>query len=312
MAITNSLTKLAVVVDDITTVIATYDVIRLYRSINGVSGTYNEITASSAAEATLTGNKQEPFTVDGKDFDLKIDGTTESFTFGAVTTAADVASAITSNTSAVASDSGGYIQIDSPTTGTVSTLEVAAASEGTLAIGLYEGDNDHGEEAYETLVGGTKLYIIDDYQGDADWWYKTRYYHTSNLTLSDFSSAFQGREEGSLDPTYMIYGTGYLVDTDGTPMPNVKIYIYNKFIPKIVNNKVMVGTRYIYTTEADGFVSIPLIKGAEVQMSIENTHLTRDITVPDSGDTFDLMTTDLQDSIGIVTYDLVDATRTTL
>lgn len=312
MAITNSLTKVSIVVKDIATIIATYDRIRLYKSTTGVSGSYSEITASSAQGATLTGNKKEPFVLNGKDFEIEIDGTDESFTFGAVITAADAAAAITANTSATAVDSGGFVQITSPTTGTVSTLQFTSASEGAVALGLYQGDNDYGEEAWPTLVGGTKLYTVDDYQGSADYWYKYRFYATGTGTYSDYSAAFQGQEEGALDPAYIIYGTGYVVDMDGTPLENKKIYVYNRFIPNIVDSKLVAGERAEYTTESDGWVLIPFVKGSKVTIAIEDTSFTRDIDVPDTGDTFDLMTTDIQDSIGIVSYELTDATRTTI
>jgi len=312
MTITNSLTRLAIVIDDIADIILSYDQLLLYRSVNGVSGTYAELTASSAVGATLKGVRREAFSLNGKPFIVDIDGTQESFTFGAVITAADAAVEITANTSVTAVDDGGYVRITSPTTGTASTLEFTSASTGAVALGFYQGDNDHGEEDREALAGGTKLYTINDYQGSSNYWYKTRYYNTSTLSYSDYSSAFQGREEGSLDPSYIIYGTGYLTDLDGTPVTNTKVFFYNKFVPKIVNNKLMAGMRQEYTTDSKGYVYVPLIKGSTVSMAIENTRFQRDITVPSTGDTFDLMTTDIQDAIGIVEYDIPDATRTTI
>lgn len=312
MTITNSLTQLAIVVDDIADVVLSYDRLLLYRSVSGVSGTYTELTAAAATGATLTGVRKEAFNLNGKPFIVDIDGTQESFTFGAVITAADAAVEITANTSATAVDSGGYVNITSPTTGTASTLEFVTASTGAVALGFYQGDNDHGEEGRETLAGGTKLYTIDDYQGSTNYWYKTRYYSTTTFAYSDYSAAFQGREEGSLDPAYIIYGTGYLTDLDGTPVTNTKIMFYNKFVPKIVNNKLMAGMRQEYLTDDKGYVYVPLIKGSTVTMAIENTRFQRDITVPSTGDTFDLMTTDIQDAIGIVEYDIPDATRTTI
>ena len=312
MTITNFLEQVPVLVDDIADVILSYNRIRVYRSVSGVAGNFEEITATTAAAATFTGARLEPYVLDGKDFVIDIDGTEESFTFGAVTTAAAAAAEITSNTTATATDSGGYVQVTSGTTGTASTLEINTASEGAVALGMYVGDNDHGEESWVTLSGATKLYYVNDYQGSTDYWYKYRFYNTTNQAISDWSSAYQGREEGALDPQYIIYGTGYLVDTEGKPMPNVRITIMNKYLPKLVDDKIIAGTQYTYYTEDDGFVSIPLIKGATVTLSIENTSLVRDIDVPDTGDTFDLMTTDMQDAIGIVSYDLTDATRTTI
>ena len=312
MTITSKLTNVQIVVRDIATVVASYDKIRLYRSTTGASGTYTEITAVAAAAATMTGVRKEPFTLSGKEFAVEVDGAEETHTFTAIITAAAAASEITANTSLVAIDASGYVQITSPTTTTASTIEFAAASAGAVALGFYEEDNDHGEEVWPSLVGGTFVYTVTDYQGSSDYWYKTKYYNTTSGVYSDYSGAFQGMEAGSLEPTDIIYGTGYLVDMDGTPLENTKVFIYNRFVPTIVSSKVVSGTRQVYTTEADGWVQVPLVHGARITMSIEGTKMVRDIDVPSTGTTFDLMTTDIQDSIGIVSYDLTDATRTTI
>lgn len=312
MPITSSLTRVGIVVADIATVILTYDKLRLYKSITGASGTYSEITALAAVASTLTGARREPFVLSGKEIAIEIDGTEETYTFGAITTAAAAAAAITANTSATAVDSGGYVKITSPTTGTSSTLQFASSSEGGVALGFYLGDNDYGEEAWPTLAGGTKLYTVNDYQGDSSYWYKYRFYHTGTSALSDYSAPFQGQEEGAIDPAYIIYGTGSLVDNDGTPLANKKVFIYNRFIPNVVGSKLVAGERAEYLTEEDGSVIIPLVMGSKITMAIEDTSFIREIDVPSSGDTFDLMTTDIQDALGIVAYDLTDATRTTI
>ena len=314
MAITSELHKVLIFVDDPDAILVNFDKITVFKSTTGNSGDYYEILESVAAAASLLGSKQELFDVSGKEFKFEVDGTEYTMTFGAVSTAVDVAADIVLQTGQVATADSGKIRITSGTTGLASTVEITESTEGGVAIGMYLGDHDVGEGQWIDVVSGTKLYILDDPHSANDYWYKVRYVNSTTLVTSDFLAPFMPRPSGSIDPSEIIYGVGYIADTEGNPVADKAIVVYNKFIPNVVDGKLVDGPQTkTYYTDEQGLVAIPLVKGISIAIGVEDTKLRRDIEVPDTGDSFDLFDQSLlDDRLGIAYYPIIDAERTTL
>ncbi len=311
--ITNKEGTVVVFLKDIATFVDSYDKLLIYKSINGVSGNFYEITGQAAAGATLLGRKSESFDLNGKTFTFSCDGAAYSVSFTTEKTASEVADTINSQVSEItASVEDGKVRLTSNTTGLNSTLEIVSSSDGGVTLGFYEGDWDIGEAARMNLASDTKLYILIDYHSSSDWWYKYRLYSTTKGTYSDFSPPFQARPYSAIDVNYLIFGTVALADSEGKALASraVKVTVIDsKEIDDII---VSAGTSYVYYTDSDGNAEIPLIKGSRVSVAVEGTRLVREFDVPSTGDSFSIFDPSLveYDSFGIATYNIPDAERT--
>lgn len=314
MAVTNELHKVLVFVADPDAILLDYDKITVFKSTTGNSGDYSEILKAAPVPASLLGSKQELFDVDGKEFKFSVDGTEYTMTFGAVSTAVDVAADIVLKTSQIATNDGGKIRITSASTGLSSTVEIETSTEGGVALGMYLGDYDIGEGQWIDVVSGTRLYILDDPHSANGYWYKVRYVNSATSVVSDFLAPFQARPSGAIDPSEIIYGVGYVADTEGNPVAGKAIVVYNKFVPRAVSGRLVDGPEIrSYLTDSLGLVAIPLVRGISIAIGVESTKLRRDIEVPTTGDSFDLFDqTLLDDRLGIAYYPIIDAERTVL
>jgi hypothetical protein len=306
-----------VFVPDPDTVLVDYDKITLYKSTTGTSGDYYEILKTAALPGSLLGTKKESFDLNGKEFKFSVDGTEYSMTFGAQISATDAAAEIVLQTGQVASNDGGYVRINSSSTGLSSTVSIDTSTEGGVELGMYLDAHDIGEGAWISLVGApnpVKLYIQDDPNSDNDYWYKYQFVNSTTLVTNAISVAFRPQPLGAIDPTNLIYGTGVIADTEGNPVANKKIVVYNRFIPTVVAGALVDGSETsIYETDEQGLISIPFVHGSKITIGIEDTKLRRDIDVPTTGDSFDLFDeTLLDDRLGISYYPIVDGERTVI
>lgn len=297
---------------DIATIVLSYNRLLLYKSITGASGDYTAITDLAAAAAVLTGVRRELFSLNGKTLLFNSDGVVKTATFTTEITATDVAAKIQADTGIVTTNYSGYIRITSGTTGTASTLEIVDSSEGGVGIGLYEEDWATGKAAAPVLVAGTMLYVIPDYNGSSEFWYKYRYYSTVTGATSDISAPFQARAYEGISAANLIYGTAQFVNSEGLPIPNLLIKVRQKFLKSVESKIVCSPDENLYYSSSSGEVIIPFIKGSYVTVTVENTRLVRDFTVPSAGSSFDLLgaSLGLYDELGISTYVINDMVRT--
>ncbi len=117
-----------------------------------------------------------------------------------------------------------------------------------------------------------------------------------------------------LDAALTVNGSVRVVDARGIPPSGMRVIIETVSLPTSVTsggNVVHVGvmpTRSSYELNADGALSIPLVKGATVIVSLEGG-VTREITVPDVD--FDLISLALStpDTLTTVAAPYVPAVR---
>lgn len=289
---------------------AGYDFLCIEKSFNGISGTYTEITSPAAAGATLLSAKKQNYSLNGLDLIFEADGTEYTASFTVEASAAQVAAKITADTTIPAVADGEYVRITSPTSGLNSSLELTKSTAGGSEIGFYNGDWDIGEIIRVLLVADQKKYFLTDYHCSDDYFYRWRLFNSTAGNYSTYSAPFQARDDAGVDPSSLIYGVCSLMSTEGTPMSGVAIVVTHKQLTA-AGSKVIDGYRAVYYTDDNGNVFIPFVKKSKVSVAVENTRLVRDITVPDTGDSFDLFSPAIQeyDRWSIAVYSLPDLLR---
>lgn len=285
---------LEITVADIADVIAQFDQIQVWRSDNGVDGDYQEITGAVLAGASITGTEEGPFTVDGLTFEVDINGLgTQLITFDTTDpiTAANLATLMsTLLVGATVADVSDTLRITNDETGTDSTLEII---DGTALdeLGFEEGDLDVGSVARVALVGGTSTYSFTDESGLAASYYRVRFFNSATSDVSAFQPPFQATAETLIGSGSLISGFIDLADLDGTPLVGREVTVYYKYVPPLVSGTVgIMGREVVLTTDADGHAASLLVHGAVVDVAIIGTNIVREITVPSSGSSFNLMT----------------------
>uniref|UniRef100_A0A7C3SNE5 Uncharacterized protein n=1 Tax=Dictyoglomus turgidum TaxID=513050 RepID=A0A7C3SNE5_9BACT len=289
-----------------------YDKLCISKSIDGPYGVYFDLTSGSAG-ATLLSRRKENFSLSGKEFKIVVNGISYSFTFGSEQSASSVAGRINNEiTTVIATAESGYVRITTKDTGLGTTLEIQESSEAGVVLGFYEGDWDVGEMDKIALVSGQKLYSFTDPNGDSTFYYKYRLYNSTTGIYSDFSIPFTAMGYGAIDPANIIFGYTKIIDSSGNPVANRAIKVDIKEVGKVDSAifSRMTNPLWYYTDDA-GEVNIPLIKGSQISIAIENTRLVREFTVPETGDSFDLLDPSLvQDKFGVSYYHIVDSERT--
>lgn len=287
MAIIN----LSIYVSNISNVIGLFDQMQVWRSENGETGDYFEITAATDVAATILGTETAPFTLNGLTLLVKVDqGTEQTITFVTADpiNADDTVDFINDNiTGAVASEVSGAIRLTSSTTGTSSVLEITGGTALT-ELGFVQDDIDTGETQRITLVGGTSEYDFDDESGDPDNYYKVRYYNSSTQAVSTFGDPVKGDIGSIIAPSDMVKASINLAGLDGKPMADRYVVVYNVHVPPLLVGDVgILGREVRVATDQAGYAETMLVKGATVDVTISGTGVVRQIVVPDTD--FDLM-----------------------
>lgn len=280
-------------VSDIAAALASFDVIRIRRSIAGEGGPYTEITAPAATSASLLSTNSGPYSVSGNTLSLKVDSQPQvDVVFSGVDplTVNQVVSQINDAVgSAVASEVGGAVQLESLLSGTVSKMEVVGGSAAPL-IGFIDGQRDIGEDPYITLQAGVTDYQHIDNDGDSGYFYQSALYHTGTGLLSEWSSPFEGEAGTLVGSSNLSVCSVDWVDASGVALPEQTIVFYPLNEPLEVDGYQVALSRQpvSMTTDNSGHAEISLVRGLKVKVVFEGTSLIRTITVPDTA-TFSLL-----------------------
>lgn len=307
--------KIKIFVPEIANVLLQFDSIQVQRSEAGSPyADAKGITDDSAVAPVLVGTEEGPFTLQGTDLKLKVNGGAEqsvTFTAADPISIANVIAEITGAITGLVADSdGGKLRLTGTTTGTAGTLEITGGTS-LAALGFTLGVKDNGEDQHITLTAGVDEYEYDDGSGAASYWYRTRFYNTANQTYSSWSDWVQGTTGSAITASLLIVGKIKLADIDGTVMVGKKITISNVWYPKIADGYFISGKSKQIETDGTGGAELTLIKGSRVDVIIEGTSFVRRIQVPDTGTEFDLMEPSLQldDPFQIQEPDLPSAVR---
>jgi hypothetical protein len=201
----------------------------------------------------------------------------------------EVQAAITlAGLAATASDSGGKLKIVTDDSGTQFTLEMIS-SAGLAVLGFTAGQKDNGEAAHVSLQVSVDSYEFDDGSGAASYYYRTRYFNTSNGTYSAWSDWTQGTTAAAVDSADLIIAKVFLAELDGTAMDGAKIIIKNVWNPSKADGYGIFGSNLALETDGVGYAETTLVKGSVVDVIFSGTSIIRRITVPTTGTEFDLL-----------------------
>lgn len=289
--------KLKIFVAELTNVMSLYDVIAVQRSTTAPPTTTEEdLTEDTAQPAVLVGTLEGPYTLNGKTFTLKVNGTQVTVTFTSPDPVAipDVVDEFNdaftlAGLAATASDDGtGKLKLVTNDDGTQFNLEIISGS--ALAdLGFTAGDKDNGEAAHITLVPGTVEYEFDDGSGLASYYYRTRFYNSSSGIFSGWSDWIQGQTGAAVNAAELIVGKVLLAGLDGVALANRKVVIVNVFDQVKKDGYGIFGSSVILETDGTGYAETTLVKGSLVDVIFSGTSIVRRILVPSTGTEFDLL-----------------------
>lgn len=204
--------QLQISVPNIGSLIPTYDVIRVFRSVTTRDGPFVEVTASASQPASILGSVAEPYTsLNGKTLILRVATQTGTRPDIAVTftdpnpvSAAQAAAAITAAATGVlvGSVDTGKVRVTTVAGGPSVKLTVVGGSGiADLGFGLYQ--SDAGEDPFIPLVAGDTSYQFTDPDGQDSYWYRWQFYHTISTASAAVTEAIQP-QSGRIDPVRKI------------------------------------------------------------------------------------------------------------
>lgn len=283
-----------IAVDDATTALESYDQIQVHRSMDGVGGTYEDITADTPSAAAIAGTIDAPFTLNGLDLTIRVDGganqtaTIEEadpvFIDPLVTELNEKLTDVT-----VSNGGTGNILFTSDRTGTQSIVEIVSGT-GLAALGLTAADVVTGKDRRLVIQDNYTEFTFVDNGGDTSYFYKIRFYNSDTGVTSDFSDTIPAEQVSPISAN-LITAEVDLVGLDGQPLAEKIITISNVYNPDylVVSTYGVFGNVVTLTTDASGHGEVDLVMGSTVDVSISGTGVTRRITVPTSGTSFNLM-----------------------
>ena len=286
---------LTVNVGNVDSALASYDVIKIKRSVTGFGGAYNDITAVTPQPATLTAPSAGNYDVAGKTLQFVIDQNAQiDHIFagipGTPLTAAQVADQLNTAAGAVvAYDDAGTLRFTSVNTGTASKIEIVGGG-GAADFGWAGGERDVGEDAHIQLVAGQSIYSFTDQDGEATYYYKAQFLNTANNLTSADSTPFQGDAGTVVGADKLAVAKVDLIDGRGVALPDQEITFYGVDQQLQVESFKLTLTRKPITiiTDNTGHAEVPLVKGSKWKVLFEGTSFIREFTVPDAA-TFDLL-----------------------
>ena len=293
-----ALVSLDIYVDRLSDVLAVFNRIEVHRSTVGSGGPYEEITSSSGpAAAVLDGTGTGGFTLNGLTLEVAVDGDSAEQIIFSGTDPLDIASVIAQINdvvpglaSEVPTDTD-QLRLTSPITGTASSILVtdnAAATE----LGL-STTKVNGKAARIVISDPTTDYNFKDLDGDASYFYETRYSSTSSSVVSSFSDARQGTVDSVLSAGNLSKAKIFLTTGTGGPVVDRTLRFVPTGVAEVDEGDVYyslpgVDGLVFTTTNETGYAEIYLIRGSTYRVFIEGTSYGREITVPDQVE-FDLL-----------------------
>jgi len=286
-------TQLTITVTDVASVMASFDVIRIKRSVTGIEGVYGLITANTPQPAHLQPPTAGPWAVVSKTLKLQLDSFPEVsviFTGTNPLSAAAVAPQINAAVGAtIATEVAGVLHLTSTVTGTKSKLKItggAAAAD----FGWVVPSRDIGEDAHIQLISGQGIYSYQDDDGEPGYYYRAQFYNTVNFLESQDSQPFQGAASTMLTADKLSKALVKLVDGAGVAVPDQEITFYTIHEPFTVEGFQVALARKPITIKTDnaGQAEVVLVRGLKVKVVFEGTSVIREIQVPNTPE-FDLL-----------------------
>lgn len=142
------------------------------------------------------------------------------------------------------------------------------------------GSVAYGKDARIELYQNQTVYPFTDYHGDLCYWYKTRFVQQSTSNVSDFSLPFSASSASIVNTSNLVLGTIDLVDLQGKPLQNREISLYTRFGGTVLGTTGVAPRDVKMLTDQNGHAQFQLLRGLQVTVAVAGTQLVRDITVP--------------------------------
>lgn len=304
---------------DLAAIAGTYNRIRWYRSRSGSDGGYEAATASAIAAATMLGTSKTPHQLNGMELKLKLNGITEvTVVFSdadPVTTSQAAAEINGASSDVVATDDDGYLRLTTVATGSGASIEVLE-SEAAPYLGLLIGDGAVGLNADTSLASGVSEYFFNDQNSDDDFWYQVEFRSTITGAVSDRTVAQPGTKALAVPKSESVMCFVRLAGLDGSPLCGRTLSVSNVATPNTVAanglNWGVFRNHVQKTTDSNGYAATRLMRGSTVDFCIVGTGFVRRVTIPDTGDSIDLLDPALvvEDEFGIQEFNVDFLIRT--
>jgi hypothetical protein len=313
--VTNQPIQLSYFVRDISTALATYNRLRWHRSRDGSDGIYEAVTQGLPTAAVLDSVLKEPHQLNGKELKLKVDGASEIALTVVATdpvSTADLVSEILAATSLVIpSDASGLLRLTSVTTGTNSSIEVQDGDANPF-LGFAEGDGAVGLGQDTILLPGVHEYLLTDQNSDGGYWYRVEFLHSVTGATSGLGVPFPADSADSVAKAQTIVAYLRLADMGGKALEGRRVFLHNTFRPNKVDGFGVFRHTVEMVTDRNGYAEVRLVRGMDLDLSIDGSGFVRRLTIPTTGDSVDLLDPSLvtRDEFGIQEANIDFAIRT--
>lgn len=315
--ITNIVREIHYFNDRIATVLATFDRMQWFRSVDGEKGPYVPVTAGTSQPAELRAPRVGPYALSARELRVRTTAGEEVVTLTGPdpVSAQDAADQINLGiTGAIASVEDGRLVLRSVDTGTSAILQLLP-TEGRAMLGFRESTSHaHGLDEHLDITSGVLEVTYVDHQSHENYWYKARYVQSYGLAVSEFTPPIPAKSCDALERDKTIVAYVRLVDLRGYPVVGRKITLVNRVMPNVVDSRGVMRFGIDLVTDANGYAQTRVLRGVAVDVCIDGSGHTRRIMTPTTGDGFDLLDPSLvaSDEFGIKTLSLEYAIRTTL
>jgi len=283
---------LSINVSNIASAMASFNVIKIKRSIAGIGGPYTDITAITPQPAKLLPPLPSPYNVVSKTLQIIRDSQPQVniiFTGTDPLSAAQLVPQLNTALGAVvAAEVLGQLELTSTLVGTASKLKIVGGGA-AAEFGWAANTKDIGEEAHIQLVAEQTLYSFTDNDGESSYYYKATFLNTTNLLTSSDSDPFQGDAGTLVSASNLAVAKVDLIDGRGIALPDQEITFYSVNESFSVEGFQIALTRRPITivTSTSGHAEVPLVKGTRWKVIFEGTSFVREFVVPDAD--FDLL-----------------------
>ncbi len=271
--------------------------IEVWRSRTTIRGPYEELTADrwrTARLPKLAGDRPSSAVTGrsvalvGLTLELRVreeEDIVITFTGADPLTFADAAAQITAQGRALVAsyvDEGGLLVVETTEPGTGAVLRVVGGDAAPL-LGLPIDEPDSlafGRDARIPIKLGTEAYLFTDIRGSDAYFYKTRFRNPVTQGVSEFSQPFSLGQALGISAANIVCGTLDLVGTDGRPLANREVTVFNTYKGDLVEGKFVAGFGENRLTDETGHVEFNLVRGAHMTVAVSGTDLIRNILVP--------------------------------
>lgn len=135
----------------------------------------------------------------------------------------------------------------------------------------------YGADRHPTL---TEAVTYVDSHGKSTGYYRYRYVNSQTLAVSTFAASIPATSFSKLSPSSLCTGTLRLVDAGGLPVANRLVEIVLLEQGALIDGANVVRSYLSAPTDTDGRVSFVLARGIKIGVSISDTLIARELTVP--------------------------------